>query len=282
MKEPYISMWETGPDFTMLVYLDFVNKRIRIDDYRGNINSIIIRMKALAKQYSFTKELIKAREEDWRTFLSNGYVFEGTINGYFNGNDAFFMVHYVNVDRRTSPSWKEEDLFLEKIAGLPNPTQPNVMPAGYSIRLANRDDCKPLATLYKQVFQTYPTPMDDESYIGKVMEEGTIFKIIEWNGEIVSTASAEVNEAYHNAEMTDCATLQEHRKYGFMQLLISALEEELINRQIYCSYSLARAQSFGMNACLKKLGYLYTGRLGNNCVMNGQYENMNIWVKKLV
>jgi beta-lysine N6-acetyltransferase len=281
MNVPYLCRTETGPDFIMDVYLDFVNERIRVDDYRGNINSLIKRMKTLAKQYSFTKEIIKARMEDWRLFLSIGYTLEGIIHGYFNGSDAYLMVNCFTEERRTNRSWKKEDDMLENIFLLPN-SQSNEIPTDYSMRLASTEDCQSLANLYESVFQSYPTPMNDVNYIKKVMEEGTIFKIVQWNGQIVSAASAEINDKYHNAEMTDCATLTEHRKYGFMQLLIVALEEELISRNIYCSYSLARAQSFGMNACLKKLGYVYNGRLANNCVMNGQYENMNIWVKKLV
>ncbi|MFN7249815.1 MAG: putative beta-lysine N-acetyltransferase [Anaerobacillus sp.] len=282
MNVPYLSRTETGADFFIEVYLDFVNERIRIDDYRGNINSVITRMKALAAQYSFTKEIIKSRVEDWPKFLSRGYELEGMINGYFNGSDAFFMVNYASDDRRTSDCWKAEDDLLDKIVAQKDAAQPNQLPTGYSMRLANVEDCKDLANLYGLVFQTYPTPMNEPSYIKDVMEEGTIFKMIEWNGQVVSAASAEVNETYHNAEMTDCATLLEHRKYGFMQLLISALEDELISRNIYFSYSLARAQSYGMNACLQKLGYLYSGRLANNCIMNDNFENMNIWVKKLV
>jgi beta-lysine N6-acetyltransferase len=281
MKVPYIFKWEKGPDYIMHVYLDFINERIRVDDYRGNIYSIISEIKAIAKEYSFTKVIIKARSEDWRSFLSSGFELEGIIEGYYNGSDAFFMANYLSDLRRTSPSWKIEDDILEKTSTLPVLLS-SELPANYSIRTGKNEDSKNLANLYGSVFKTYPTPMNDESYIKKVISEGTIFKIIELNGQIVSAASAEINKNYNNAEMTDCATLPDHRKHGFMQLLISELEQQLLLCNIYCSYSLAIAKSYGMNACLKKLGYKYTGRLTNNCMMNNRYENMNVWVKKLV
>ncbi|RXI96687.1 putative beta-lysine N-acetyltransferase [Anaerobacillus alkaliphilus] len=281
MGVPYISNTETGPDFFIDVTIDFINERIRVDDYRGNINSIMARMKALAEQYSFTKVIIKARGEDWRELLARGYTLEGMIDRYFNGSDAYFMVYYLNDNRRTSLTLEKEDEMCEKIFLLPT-AQSSQLPDGYLMRLAGSNDCQALAELYGRVFQTYPTPMNEPEYIRKVMDDGTIFFVVEWKGEIVSAASAEVNEAYHNAEMTDCATLPEHRKYGFMQLLLSGLEQELTKKQIYCAYSLARAQSYGMNACLKKLDYQYRGRLMNNCIMNGAYENMNVWVKRLV
>ena len=70
--------------------------------------------------------------------------------------------------------------------------------------------------------------MNDPSYIKKCMKEHTIFYIFTFEGEIVSAASAEINHFYHNAEMTDCATLPEHRQFGLMKHLLIKLEEELL------------------------------------------------------
>ena len=98
---------------------------------------------------------------------------------------------------------------------------------------------------------------------------------------IVSAASAEVNSQYHNAELTDCATLTNHRKFGLMKNLLERLEAELKQNGIFCAYSIARAQSFGMNAVLHQLGYAYRGRLMNNCYIFDKLENMNMWVKDL-
>jgi beta-lysine N6-acetyltransferase len=114
-----------------------------------------------------------------------------------------------------------------------------------------------------------------------VIEEGTVFFVAESNGEIVSSASAEVNMVYHNAEMTDCATDPAFRKHGLMKVLVCELEKELLRRNIYCAYSLARALSLGMNAVFRQLGYEYTGRLIKNCNIFDKYEDMNLWVKRL-
>jgi len=62
---------------------------------------------------------------------------------------------------------------------------------------------------------------------------------------------------------------------------LEKLEEELKRKGIFCSYSIARAQSFGMNAVLYQLGYTYRGRLINNCYIYDKLENMNMWVKDL-
>jgi putative beta-lysine N-acetyltransferase len=123
--------------------------------------------------------------------------------------------------------------------------------------------------------------MNEPDYVKKVMKNGSIFHIVEFNQEIVSAASADINKMFYHAELTDCATLPEHRKYGFMKKLLSELETELKNEQIFCAFSIARSLSFGMNAVFYQLGYEYTGRMMNNCYIYNKLEDMNVWVKDL-
>lgn len=276
-----INQMENGIDFTMQVYVDPANKRLRVDDYRGNIFSIMNRINEMVKQHAFTKVFVKTRQEDWQSFLSQGYMLEGIFKGYFNGSDAYSMALYFDLERRTSDYWMEEDAILQRVLSIPVKTDKTELPANYTMRLGTITDAAQLASLYEAVFQTYPTPMNDPMYIKKVMEEGTIFYVIETEGQIVSAASAEVNNVYHNAEITDCATLPEHRAHGFMRCLILALEDELIRWKIFCSYSLARSLSFGMNAVFHQLGYKYMGRLTKNCNIYDKYEDMSLWVKNL-
>ena len=279
---PHISREETGQRFTMQVYLDFTNSRLRIDDYRGDTNAIRDRILELAEENRFTKVFVKAKEANWKEFLACGYVLEGIFKGYYSGSDAYSVSLYLSNERRTSDYWTEEDqtirqLQKQSMKGRVTAT----LPGGYTMRIANESDTGSLAELYGLVFPVYPTPMDDPHYITKVMQEGTVFYVIEHGGRIVSAASAEVNDVYHNAEMTDCATLPEHREHGFMKVLIQALEEELRCRKIYCFYSLARALSFGMNAVFYHLGYEYTGRMIKNCNIFDKLEDMNLWVKNV-
>lgn len=280
-KIPYENRIEHGEAFIAHVYVDYVNERIRVDDYRGHLTDMMERIYKLAKEKKFTKIFVKARMEHWQTLLSHGYMLEGIFKGYFNGNDAYSMALYLSEERRNTRYWMEEDHILQQVLELPFNESNKSLPQSYQLRMAVKQDVKALAELYGAVFKVYPTPMNEESYIRKVMEEGTIFYVIEFEGRIVSAASAEVNERYHNAEMTDCATLPEHRKHGFMKILIQALEQELKQRNIYCAYSLSRALSFGMNAVFSQLGYEYTGRLTNNCYIFDKIEDMNLWVKDL-
>ena len=99
--------------------------------------------------------------------------------------------------------------------------------------------------------------------------------------EIISAVCGEVNQQYRNAEITDCATLPDYRKFKLMQFLITRLEEELRSRRIYCLYSIARANSYGMNAVFHRLYYQYRGRLANNCNIFEDIEDMNVWMKNI-
>lgn len=272
---------ETGQRFIMKACLDPFNARLRVDDYRGDVRAMHKRIVELVKQHNFTKVFIKSRQEDWQTLLSLGYMLEGVYKKYFNGNDAYSMALYFTDERRTSPYWMEEDDILGKVLELPLKLPDEPLAAGYQLRLATPTDAESLAQLYGTVFQTYPTPMNDPSYIQKAMQESTIFYVVESQGKIISAASAEVNAEYNNAEMTDCATYPEYRKHGLMRHLITALEQELRNHHIYCAYSLARSLSFGMNAVFHQLGYEYTGRMTKNCNIFDKFEDMSLWVKDL-
>jgi beta-lysine N6-acetyltransferase len=277
----YKNQVETANDWTLHVCLDYFNKRLRVDDYRGHVDSIRTRIREIAEQHAFTKIFVKSREEDWFSFLSGGYMLEGIYKEYFNGDDAFCMAFYTDLSRRTSDYWIEEDQILERVLGLAPKPDHAPLPEYCTQRPASADDADRLAALYGQTFQTYPTPMNDPAYIRKVMGEGTIFYIVEQSGYLISAASAEINSVYRNAEITDCATLPAHRSKGLMRLLIQALEEDLQRQNIHSAYSLSRALSFGMNASLVQLGYRYYGRLTKNCDIYDKFEDMNLWVKIL-
>jgi putative beta-lysine N-acetyltransferase len=277
----YTKQVENGTDYTIMFCLDFTNKRLRVDDYSGNVDAIYRRVVEMAKSHVLTKVFIKSREVDWQTFLSKGCMLEGIYKGYFNGNDAYCMAMYDDLARRTSDYWLEEDLILQQVLSLPLKPDRPLVPNSMTMRLARLEDTDQLSQLYSHIFQTYPTPMNDPMYVAKTMREGTIYYLVESQDQLISAASAEINSVYANAEMTDCATLPTYRNQGLMRLLIHALEAELVARQITCAYSLSRALSFGMNAVFYQMGYRYYGRLTKNCDIYDKFEDMNLWTKSL-
>jgi len=136
-----------------------------------------------------------------------------------------------------------------------------------------------MAKVFKKVFATYPSPVDQPDYLAAVLGKAALFRVVKYKQAIVSIAAAEVDWANSSAEMTNCATLPELRGLGLMSSLLHALEKDCLAHQIYCLYSLARASMYGMNLVFHRLGYVYQGTLINNCHIGGNYEDMNIWAK---
>jgi beta-lysine N6-acetyltransferase len=270
-----------GEHCSLTAFLDPFNSRVRIDDYRGNIQSVIECGLRLARQHKAEKLIFKVRREHASAFLEHGFLLEGKIEGYFLGSDCLFFSRFLTPGRKTSSSWVKEDEMIDKVAMLKRNVQAAMPPVEYQLKKLGGQDSVQLAALYDKVFSIYPTPMNDPEYIKKTIQEGTIYFGFDYKGEIVSAASAEINPFYQNAELTDCATLKEHRQHGLMKLLLLQLEKELKGIGIFCSYSLARALSFGMNAALHQLGYSYRGRLANNCLIFDKMEDMNIWSRNL-
>lgn len=105
--------------------------------------------------------------------------------------------------------------------------------------------------------------------------------LAEYNNEIVSASSADLNHEFLNAEITDCATHPEHRGKGLLSELVYELENALRDRSYHVLYSIARAISPGVNIVFSKHGYTYSGRQVNNSNIMGKFEDMNIWVKNI-
>jgi putative beta-lysine N-acetyltransferase len=267
--------------FSLHAFLDPFNKRIRIDDYLGNSDQLIQKAEDLVQKHFAEKLIFKVRGEHLIQFFEKGFQPEAVVESYFLGSDAYFVTKYYKVDRKFNDHWIIEDKIIKGLSELKPVQQKIYPPDGYELKKADESHAIDLANLYKLVFPIYPTPLNDAEYVKKTMLDGTLYYIFVNQGKIVSAASAEINNFYKNAELTDCATLQEHRKYGLMKFLLQELEGELVRKGIYCAYSIARALSFGMNAALFQLGYHYRGRLLNNCYIYDKLESMNMWVKDL-
>lgn len=268
-------------NFFLEVYLDPFNKRIRVDDYRGNTNLLLKQTEELVHQHQAEKLIVKARLEDFIAFYENGFQPEAVVDRYFLGSDAHFFSKFYTPERKKNDHWITEDGMVQSIHGLDPSIEKGYPPKEYELKKAGENCAEELAALYRQVFPIYPTPLHEPEYVKKTIEDGTIYYIFFHQGKIVSAASAEINYFYKNAELTDCATLTEHRKYGLMKIILHELETELKKMGIYCAYSIARSLSFGMNAVLFQLGFKYRGRLMNNCFIYDKLENMNMWVKNL-
>jgi len=268
--------------YSITLTMDRFNKRVRVEDYLGHFASCVEEALLAVAEISAEKLIFKIRKENIIDLMMHGFVYEAMIDKFYLGSDCHFLVKYFSTERRANVHWIKEDEIIQNVAALPKHVTLSSPPREYEVRKAVVTDAVMLAELYRAVFEVYPTPMNDPEYIQKCIKGDTVFYVYTYEGKIVSAASAEINRFYHNAEITDCATLPEHRQFGLMKHLIVKLEEELLAQEIYCVYSIARALSFGMNAALHQQGYEYRGRLANNCYIFDKLEDMNMWVKSIV
>ncbi|MFS0781533.1 putative beta-lysine N-acetyltransferase [Bacillus sp. 1P06AnD] len=270
---------EIGAHFRAVMTVDLFNKRLRVDQYYGNIDKIVETAELAAEKHGCEKIIFKAKREEYISLLSKGFVCEAMVDRFFAGSDAFFFSKFYAHERRNSKFWVEEDQLLVQIEkGAARPEKPN---PPFTIVTCTKEHAEQLSALYKHVFKVYPVPMDDPAYVAECMDKGSVFIAYLHEGRLVSAVCGDISKAEWNAEITDCATLPEYRQYGLMQRLISLLEKKLAEKHILCLYSIARAKSYGMNAAFKKLGYSYRGRLVNNCYIFEDLEDMNMWVKFL-
>lgn len=262
--------------------IDYYNRRIKVLSFAGDIGGICERLDYLARQNDFDKIFIKSHAHEWQQFLTHGYMLEGIILHYFNGEDAFVVSRFLSRDRVSSPTLIDEAELIQGLMAEPRSPKALALPEGYTIGIAGEDDIPAIAVLYSHVFESYPAPLTMPDFLLSTMRRNVVYMAIkDPQGTVVSAASADIDVRHVNAEMTDCATFPAERGKGLMALLLSGLEDELRARRITCAYTMARATAPAMNKVFYNLGYDYCGRLINNCDISGGFEDINIWAKRL-
>ena len=272
-----------GDGYHTRIFFDYYSRRLKVLDYDAtDYLALTARWDWLAEANGFDKIFLKATTDNWQTFLSFGFTLEGMLKYYFRGKDAYVLSKFRTMGRITSEHLIEESGLIEKLMRAPRDYQPPPLPPGYRIEVAQPKHIPELVGLYRRVFETYPNPLTHPDYLLQTMERNVVYRVIlDETGDIVSAASAEIDNKHGNAEMTDCATMITQRGRGLMFHILSKLEDDLRERNVFTAYTLARAKSIGMNRVFYRLGYEYSGRLVNNCDIYGEYEDMNIWVRRL-
>lgn len=268
--------------FEATIFLDQYNQRVKILKYQAtDFRAMIMRIRWITEANRFDKIICMASRSDWQIFLKFGYVLEAVVKYYLNGQDAYVMSKFRSQERLTSGNLMEETLLIEKIMSQGINKKERVLDPSLNIRMAKPSDIENLIKLYQGIFETYPSPLIHANYFESIFQKDSIFALCEKDGQILSAASAELNPSSMAAELTDCATVNSARGMGLMTHILTFLEEELIKREYICSYTMARARSYGMNNVFHQMNYEFLGRLVNNCDIFGDYEDMNIWVRDL-
>ena len=240
-------------------------------------------MDELAENKGYTKIFAKIPASQASSFIESGYHKEAEVPGFYNGSQAaLFLGKFLKSERKKeeSPDTMQKTLDLAQAKSV-RYTEPAALPDEWVIRKCLPKDAEVMSGIYKEVFLSYPFPIDKPEFILYSMEQNLLYFGIEVDGKLVSLASAEMNLESGYAEMTDFATLQTFRGNGFASILLGCMENEMRNNGIKTAYTIARAVSPAMNITFSKAGYIFGGRLVNNTNIAGKIESMNIWYKKL-
>jgi len=263
-------------------YLDLFNKRVKVLDYQiQDWPKAATWLDRTAAEHHLGKILFNVKQSEPHELENLGYIREGIIPSFFNGEDALCYSRFTDFQRSKSRYYEQEEAILNQIKNEQPGFKTKKMPAGLKTGRIDHGQVEELVNLYRQIFSTYPSPLLNPDYVHRVMTTHVCFWGVFKGDAVISAASAEMDLSKGNAEITDCATLPDYRGHGLLRHLIVILEEELQTRGIGTLYSLARAGSYGMNAALNRLDYAYKGRFINNCHIGGRFEDMNLWTKVL-
>ncbi len=242
----------------------------------------ILKINHLVKNYQYTKIFAKIPLSEKEYFENNGYIQEASIPNFYKGKeDVLFLAKYFSCDRANNTN-KEEiknilSLSLEKSSSV----KPIELQEEFIFKKASSEDAYEMANVYKNVFESYPFPIYNPEYLEETMKENIDYYGIWKDGKLIALSSSEKDTANQNTEMTDFATLPEHRGNNFAAFLLNKMEEDAKKRGLKIAYTIARAVSYGMNICFAKSGYTFAGTLINNTGICGQLESMNVWYKNL-
>jgi beta-lysine N6-acetyltransferase len=261
------------------VRTDNINNRLKIVDYEAISKNALKEIIMFAQKNDFGKIISTCLQKDSILFEDSGFINEGIIKSFYKGENAFWYSCFLKAERVLSKHKKREDSIIAMASDKKGTYRHRK--TTLEIRDTTQEDIPMMTDIFKSVFETYPTPVHDEDYLERVMDNRIHFKAAFDNGKLVSIASADMDRKNLNAEITDCATYPQYRGRGLLSRLIKAIEDDLKNMGFYSVYSLSRAINPGINISLSKLGYDYMGRLINNCNICGGFEDMNIWCKKL-
>jgi beta-lysine N6-acetyltransferase len=238
----------------------------------------------LAEDKGYTKIFARIPAPIYSRFAEAGYCKEAVVPRFFQGSiDAVFAARYFSAARKKDQP-EEQLAELIRNAGHLGPSadkEDNPQPLCGEVRQCTPADTTEMSRIYRHIFASYPFPVDDPSYLKKKMAENVLYFAVQVKGEIAALASAELDPQNSNAEMTDFATVEQWRGRGFAGRLLHHMHDQARRRGITTVYTIARAQSYGMNLVFQRKGYSYGGFLPHNTQIAGSLQSMTVWYKHL-
>ncbi len=235
----------------------------------------------LANENGYGKIFAKVPDAAAPAFLSAGFVTEARIPDFLDdGSGMHFMGLFIDKSRRKDVSGGKVKAVLSACRQVRPGADKRIVPPGFRLKLAGTEDAFDLAKLYRQVFASYPFPIDDPRYIRKTMRNHVLYMMAISNDGLVAACSAECHPDEGYAEMTDFATLPESRGAGLATVLLGRVESVVKKAyRLRVWMTIARSVSTGMNMVFRRHRYHFCGTLVNNTGIAGAIESMNVWYK---
>jgi len=251
----------------------------------ANPNDLAPALLEKARENRYTKILVKIPHETSQPFLNLGYVQEAEIPNLYSGKQsAIILAYYSSKNRKLENNRTENEkvyrLSIEKQVP-PESIQKIQLENNFSLHNLTQDDVPEIAALYNTIFSSYPFPINESSFLVETMESHVDYFGIKTDGELIALSSLEKDTENLNAEMTDFATLTKWQGFSLAKYLLVHMEKEARLNGLKTAYTIARAESPGINIVFTKNAYQYGGRLINNTHISGHIESMNIWYKAL-
>lgn len=244
-----------------------------------DVAGLLSKLDRLALEKGYGKIFAKIPTACWNPFRSAGYIREAIVPDFFRGGfDGLFIAKFFSAKRRQAscveglgqPARRRSRAFRPP---RPRPRRP--------VEVCTQADAKQVGEVYRRVFETYPFPIHRPAHLKEMMGKNTIYCCIRVDDRIAAVAAAEIDSANRSCEMTDFATLPEHRGNGFAGMLLAQLDQKTRRLGLRTAYTIARADSTGMNRVFQKKGYRFAGRLVKNSQIGGRIRSMMVWYKHL-
>jgi beta-lysine N6-acetyltransferase len=241
---------------------------------------VLHRLEVLARKGGYSKIFAKVPVRARKVFLGEGYEEEAAVPGLFRGReDGFFLSRFPG-------SWRARESRMSKVeevlgAALKKRGAGPKESTSLRIRQLGPEHAEEMAALYGLIFDSYPFPIHDPEYLKSTMAENIRYFGVLGKEGLAALSSTEMDTAGANVELTDFATSPKWRGKGLAGALIRDMEGRMAERDMATAFTIARAESFGMNIAFARMGYRVGGTLVNNTNIGGRLESMNVWYRSL-
>jgi putative beta-lysine N-acetyltransferase len=265
-----------------LTTLDAHNARIKMFGVTAEVLAKPEARELLRKRFdendAFTKLTAYASDEAATKWKNLGFSQEGRISNFFrDGTDAVLWARYSDEERASSENEALEKEVLE-LALSKEPVDSPILPGEFDFRFSKPRDADRISALLQKTFSDYPVDTSADVLRKLILRKQLVFGLVEHGDQIVSMGGAEIDVGWKTARISECVTVEEHRRRRLMVVTLDRLVDHVASRfKVTDFYSLARAEEAGMNAALARAGFTHDGRLVNNARMPQGWETLNVW-----